>query len=81
MPDAKTGGSYYARRQENDDHKAVKILDKFTKAFCIDVSVKDDLAFRCKECPFEMQDRTCLVKVFKSTFDPDYKGFGSMGDL
>jgi hypothetical protein len=81
MDNAKISGSYYARRQENNVHKAVECLDKFTKAFCIDVSVKDDLAFRCKECPFEMQDGRCLVKVFKSTFDPGYKGFGSMSNL
>jgi len=66
---------------ENDEHKAVELLDLFTKSFCIDRSVKDDLAFRCSECPFETKDRICLCKVFKHKFCPDYKEFGSMGDL
>ena len=70
---------YYNGRETNDEHKAVEILDKFTKQFCIDANVKDDLVFRCKECSFE-EDGICLVKRFKQKFDPDYKDFGSMGD-
>lgn len=68
-------------RITNDERKAVEILDRFTKAFCIDVSVTDDLVFRCSECPFEDQEGKCRVKVFKHKFAPDYKNFGSMGDL
>lgn len=56
-------------------------MDQFTKVFCIDSEVTDDLAFRCKECPFEMENGICLVKRFCRKFAPDYKDFGAMGDL
>jgi len=72
---------FYSGRRANDEYKAVEILDQFTKAFCVDASVTDDLAFRCSVCPFEMPDNICLVKKFKNKFAPDYKDFGSMGDL
>ena len=61
-------------------HEAVQALDQFTKAFCRDESVKDDLVFRCKECGFGLPDGTCLIKAFKCKYDPYYKDFGSMGD-
>ena len=65
--------------------KAVETLDRFTKEFCIDATVKDDLEFRCKECPFahdtENEKGLCMVKEFKNKFAPDYVDFGSMGDL
>lgn len=75
------GGQFYSERISNDDHKAVEILDQFTKAFCIDASVTDDLQFRCKDCEFEIIDGTCLVKKMAKKLCPDYKDFGSMGDL
>ena len=74
-------GEFYSHRIANDDREAVRILDQFTKAFCIDAEVTDDLAFRCKECPFEMENGICLVKTFCRRFAPDYKNFGAMGDL
>lgn len=73
-------GQYYSGRLTNDEHKAVEILDRFTKEFCIDATISDDLMFRCKECPFEDGD-LCRVKEFKNKFAPDYADFGSMGDL
>ena len=73
-------GQFYSRRIGNNEREAVKILDRFTKAFCIDAEVADDLVFRCGDCPFEM-DEKCLCKMFKNKFAPDYKDFGSMGDL
>jgi hypothetical protein len=73
--------NYYSERLKNDEHKAVEILDVFTKAFCIDAEAGNDLVFRCPECLFKTIDGTCLVKAFKHKFDPDYKDFGSMGDL
>lgn len=69
------------KKTKNDDHAAVELLDLFTKTFCIDAEVKDDLVFRCKGCPFKMADGKCNVKQFKSKFWPEYKDFGSMGDL
>lgn len=60
---------------------AVKHLDLFTKAYCRDKSITDDLAFRCKQCEFEMPDGRCLVKVMARKLCPDYKDFGAMGDL
>lgn len=68
-------------RKKNDERRAVKILDDFTKLFCIDVEVEDDLVFRCKDCPFNTYEDICLAKLFKCKFAPDYKDFGSMGDL
>lgn len=75
-----SGGEYYSGRIANDEHKAVEILDRFTKAFCIDATAKDDLVFRCEECSFSDGDN-CRVKMFKCKFAPDYVDFGSMGDL
>ena len=71
----------HAFRTENDDLQAVRTLHKFMKEFCIDCSVKDDLAFRCEECTFNCADGTCMVKKFKNKFAPDFKDFGAMGDL
>ena len=80
--DAKrTSANYYSGRLKNDNHKAVEILNWFTKAFCIDAEEGNDLVFRCPECLFQTIDGTCLVKAFKHKFHPDYKDFGSMGDL
>ena len=74
----------YTNRCKNDFHKAVEALDLFTKEFCMDVdrmNAEEDLFFMCKKCPFETVNKDCLVKKFKSQFCPDYKNFGSMGDL
>lgn len=73
-------GQFYSHRLGNDEHKAVEYLDKFMKEFCIDATVSEDLQFRCSECPFEDADK-CKAKEFKNKFAPDYKDFGSMGDL
>lgn len=71
----------FSSRTVNDEHKAVEILHEFTKAFCIDVE-KEDLTFRCKECPFENHSNgTCAVKKFKRVYAPDFKNFGAIGDL
>lgn len=77
----KSLGEFYSHRVANDDREAVRILDQFTKAFCIDAEVTDDLAFRCKECPFVTEKEICLVKSFRRKFAPYYKDFGAMGDL
>ena len=61
--------------------RAVKHLDWFTKLYCRDKSITDDLAFRCKQCEFEMPDGICLVKAMAKKLCPDYKDFGAMGDL
>ena len=61
--------------------QAVKHLDLFTKIYCRDKSVTDDLVFRCKECEFEMPDGKCLVKCMAYKLCPGYREFGSMGDL
>ena len=73
----------YTNRCKNDFHKAVEALDVFTKALCMDVdrmNAEEDLFFMCKQCPFA-ENKDCLVKKFKGQFCPDYKNFGSMGDL
>ena len=64
--------------------KAVVLLDLFTKTFCRygnDYERFDDLRFRCDECPFYKDNGDCLVKSFKNKYAPDYRDFGSMGDL
>ena len=61
--------------------QAVEHLDWFTKLYCRDKSITDDLAFRCEQCEFEMPDGWCLVKVMARKLCPDYKDFGAMGDL
>ena len=64
--------------------KAVVLLDLFTKTFCRyrnDYERFDDLKFRCKECPFQKENGDCLVKSFKNKYAPNYRDFGSMGDL
>lgn len=61
--------------------QAVEHLDWFTKIYCRDKSITDDLAFRCDKCEFEMPDDRCLVKVMARKLCPDYRDFGAMGDL
>ena len=69
---------------DNDEiKKSVFLLDLFTKTFCRylnDYERFDDLKFRCDECPFQ-HGAECLCKVFKNKYAPNYKDFGSMGDL
>lgn len=64
--------------------KAAVLLDLFTKTFCRyknDYERFEDLKFRCDECPFLKDNTDCLVKMFKNKYAPDYRDFGSMGDL
>lgn len=65
--------------------KSVVVLDLFTKIYCRyqnDYERFEDLKFRCDECLFQKEDGgECLVKLFKHKYAPDYKDFGSMGDL
>lgn len=64
--------------------KAVVLLDLFTKIYCRyrnDYDRFDDLKFRCDECPFKKENNACLVKIFAKKYEPDYRDFGSMGDL
>ena len=62
-------------------YQATKHLDLFTKTYCRDNSIIDELVFRCSECKFETPDGKCLVKCMARKICPDYKGFGSRGDL
>lgn len=64
--------------------KSVMLLDLFAKTFCRyrnDYERFGDLTFRCKECPFQREDGSCMIKEFKCKYAPDYIDFGSMGDL
>lgn len=64
--------------------KSVILLDLFTKTFCRytnDYERFDDLKFRCGECPFSKSNGNCICKEFKNKYAPDYRDFGSMGDL
>lgn len=81
-PTCKSDEPVYIEYRESNNKMAVQLLDIFTKIWCIDTRVHDDLEFMCKECPFEVKDNGhCLVKEFKCKFYPEYKDFGSMGDL
>jgi hypothetical protein len=64
--------------------KSVVLLDLFTKTFCRyrnDYERFDDLKFRCEECPFSKPNGDCICKELKNKYAPDYRDFGSMGDL
>ena len=64
--------------------KSVMLLDLFTKEFCRytnDYGRFADLKFRCDDCPFQKESGICTMKEFKHKYAPNYKDFGSMGDL
>jgi hypothetical protein len=72
------------KRDKEDIKKAVFLLDMFTKTYCRypnDYERFGDLKFRCDECPFRKENEYCSVKLFKDKYAPDYRDFGSMGDL
>ena len=74
----------YDEIDRDEIKKSVHLLDLFTKTFCRyvnDYGRFDDLKFRCDECPFQRKNGNCRVKEFQGKYYPDYKGFGSMGDL
>lgn len=78
----------YAKIDAEEIAKSVVLLDYFTKTYCRyrnDYDRFDDLKFRCSECPFHVDTETekdvCLVKKFKHKYAPDYRDFGSMGNL
>lgn len=61
--------------------QATEALDRFTKIYCRDDHIVDDLVFRCAECTFRMPDEKCLIKIAARKLCPEYRDFGSMGDL
>ena len=74
----------YEEIDKGEIHESVNLLDLFTKTFCRypnDYGRFGDLKFRCDECPFQQENGDCLCKIFKNRYAPDYKDFGSMGDL
>ncbi len=69
---------------EQEIIKAIILLDLFTKIFCRyknDYERFNDLKFRCDECPFCESNGDCICKKFKNKYAPEYREFGSMGDL
>ena len=75
---------YWEDVDKDEIAKSVVLLDAFTKTFCRyrnDYERFDDLKFRCEDCPFNTSKGECLAKIFKCKFAPDYREFGSMGDL
>ena len=58
--------------QNKDDlNGAVDGLAKFCHSFCMnceETEKQNDLVFRCKECPFEREDKKCSVKVFLNKY-------------
>ena len=67
---------------EKEKFFAVTHLDRFTKLFCRDKTIIDELKFICDKCDFlNIDGVTCNIKVMAHKLCPDYKEFGSMGDL
>jgi hypothetical protein len=84
LPPAQPEKTHLSEEDATSDcisRQAVEHLDWFTKLYCRDKSITDDLAFRCEQCEFEMPDGRCLVKVMARKLCPNYKDFGAMGDL
>ena len=81
QPEKRTDKRTETHACDSISRQAVKHLDLFTKTYCRDKSVKDDLVFRCNQCDFQLPDGTCLVKTMAKKLCPDYREFGSMGDL
>lgn len=51
---------------------ALSGLQTFMDNWCMDVEEtekQNDLVFRCKECPFEDDDRYCRIKLFGKKHD------------
>ena len=65
--------------------EAIHGFDIFTKNYCLNCKEseeKDDLIFRCKECPFiSTSDGKCLIKKFAHGHkgNLDLSDFGAMG--
>lgn len=72
-----TGSNAYRTKKE---WLSVQVLDLFTKIFCIKEN-EEDLDFECENCEFQLSDGTCLVKKFANRHVPEYRNFGSMGEL
>lgn len=72
-----TGSNAYRTKKE---WLSVQTLDLFTKIFCIKEN-EEDLEFECKNCEFQLSDGICLVKKFANKRVPEYRNFGSMGEL
>lgn len=77
---------HFTQGNADDIDKAVQGLDQFTKNWCMnceETEAKNDLVFRCKECEFETEDGSCLIKRFANSHERNYDlgDFGSMGSL
>lgn len=56
----------YTKGNKDDLTEAIHGLDIFTKNWCMnckETNKKNDLVFRCLECPFKDRDE-CLIKQF-----------------
>lgn len=77
----------YIEACKDDTHAAIDGLNTFTKNWCMDVKLtekRNDLAFRCKKCPFSIDDGYCMIKKFAHEKDKEYTqkiDFGCMGLL
>lgn len=61
----------YVRHNKDDINAAIDGLGQFCHSFCMnceETQKKNDLVFRCKECPFKEEDETCKVKVFLNRY-------------
>ena len=79
-----SGGIIWEDVDKEEIAKAVMLLDLFTKTFCRyrnDYERFEDLKFRCEKCLFRRENGGCLVKLFRTKYAPNYRDFGSMGEL
>lgn len=67
--------SYFTIGNSDDVNRAIEGLSMFCHSFCMDCAEtekKNDLVFRCGECPFLAEDAvTCFVKVFLNKYATD----------
>lgn len=67
--------SHFTMDNSDDINRAIEGLSIFCHSFCMncaETEKKNDLVFRCKECPFLEKDTDrCFVKVFLSKYATD----------
>lgn len=60
------------RNNKDDINAAIDGLSQFCHSFCMnrkETERQDDLVFRCKECPFLLEETNiCSVKVFLNEY-------------
>lgn len=56
---------------KDDMNAAIEGISMFCHSYCMncaETEKKNDLVFRCRECPFSEEDHTCKVKIFLNKY-------------